>query len=358
MLAETGLYPKELPPGYEFVVEDEPVFDPAVHLQLEAPGKIWTMADIGYAPEVIARFASPIAFTSPARLLSKEGVAVMQHLARVLQPYIRHNSASSRVPAVLRGTTHRSRFVRDLCLSEDITRFFSEMFRTPMMPHTVTHQQGHMNFAPRELGRNVDSWHHDATAFDWVLMVHDPRTVKGGRFQIFDGTREEGWALFREHGDVPAERVLTPEFPDAGYACYQQGCAVFHRASKLDEIGFRASVVQSYVSRDVRYPDPNRMNFMIQRPGTMDPNAQLERNCAAVEWARHRAWLGKAKLSRLLNEMPMSEPPERVLMWLEEAVSDVNGLIARMKMGEVSGGEAQRMRDELDREQLTAPLFP
>ncbi|HWL18167.1 MAG TPA: hypothetical protein VNS33_00770 [Bradyrhizobium sp.] len=361
MLAEADVYPKELPPGYEFVIEDEPEFDPAIHLQLERPEQIWTLADLGYDEDFIARFASPIALTTPARLLSKEGVAAMQHIAHQLQPYVRHNPTAKRVAAVLRGTTHRSKFMRDLCLSTDLTAFFSEMFQTPLMPHTVTHHQGHMNFAPREVGRQVDTWHHDATAFDWVLMVHDPKTVKGGRFQVFNGTRQEGWDLYKEHGDLPEDRVLTPAFPDAGYACYQQGCAVFHRATKLEETGFRASVVQSYVSRDIRFPDPNRAYFIANRNGpeaALDPNYLLERNCSAVEWARHRAWISKAKLARVLEKMPFSETPDRVIQWLEEAVSDVNALVSQLKLGEVPSDVAQKMRDDLDERQVNQPLWP
>ena len=361
MLADADIYRKDVPQGYAFVIEEEPEFDPAIHLQLEMPEKIVTMAELGYDERFRTRFASPIAYTSPARLLSREGVAVMQHVARQLQPYIRHNPTAKRNAAVLRGTTHRSKFIRDLCLSQDLTQFFSEMFQTPLMPHTVTHHQGHMNFSPQELGRQIDTWHHDATAFDWVLMVHDPKTVKGGRFQIFDGTRQEGWGLYKTNGDIPADRVIEPDFIDAGYACYQQGCAVMHRASKLEEVGFRASVVQSYVSRDIRFPDPNRTYFIKDRNGfetAKEPNYLLERGCQAAEWARHRAWISKAKLARLIEEMPFSATPEQVVQWLEASVSDVNTMIEQIKLGEVPSDVAQKMRDELDELQMRQPLFP
>jgi len=185
--------------------------------------------------------------------------------------------------------------------------------------------------------------------------------VKGGRFQVFNGTRQEGWDLYKEHGDLPEDRVLTPAFPDAGYACYQQGCAVFHRATKLEETGFRASVVQSYVSRDIRFPDPNRAYFIANRNGpeaALDPNYLLERNCSAVEWARHRAWISKAKLARVLEKMPFSETPDRVIQWLEEAVSDVNALVSQLKLGEVPSDVAQKMRDDLDERQVNQPLWP
>ncbi len=346
VLAEGDFYPKESPPGYEFL-DDEPSFDPAVHLQLEQPEKIWTMADLGYSERVISRFPSRIALTSPARILSKEGAATLEAISKRLQPYIRHRPNSPRVAAALRGTTFRSRFIRDLCLSADVTDFFSQMFGTPLMPHTVTHHQGHMNYAPLNLEQQVDSWHHDSTALDYVLMVHNPRELKGGRFEVFLGTREEGAALLKAHGDVPRDRVYTPDFPDAGYACYMQGAAVYHRASRLEERGFRASVVQSYVSRDVRFPDTNRFYYSAMDESA-DPNSMLERNVSLVEWAKHRAWMSRAKLGWIIENMPFTESTESAIAQLEAAVVDVNDFIETVKAGRMSMAEAMARRAALD----------
>ncbi|WP_218064142.1 hypothetical protein [Nguyenibacter vanlangensis] len=353
MLAQDDIYPTSAPPGYEYVLRDEPAFDPAIHLQLEYPEKIWMLSDLGYDEHFISRFASPVAATSPARLLSDEGIAVLEDITRKLQPYIRYDSAGPRVPAALRGTTHRSRFIRDLCLSPDITAFFSDMFQTSLLPHTITHQQGHMNFQPRELSKEVDTWHHDATAFDWVLMVHDPNALQGGRFQIFEGTRQEGWELIRSGKSIPEDRIITPNFPGPGYACYMQGCTVFHRASRLEELGFRSSLVQSYVSRNVKVPDPNRIEWIeISEHGAQDRNYMLERQCAAAEWARHRSWVARHRLNELLAEMPFDATPEQVSQALRHVVGDLNDLIALLQHGPVSRQEAHRLRDALDLAQL------
>jgi hypothetical protein len=339
VLADDDIYPETLPPGYAFTI-DEPEFDPAIHLQLESPEQVWSLADIGYGSEAMDRFPSAVALTSPARILSPEGVAVAQHVARQLQPYIRHRPDSKRVPAVLRGTTHRSRFIRDLCLSKDITNFFSDMVGTPLMPHTVTHHQGHMNFAPKDLNASVDAWHHDSVAFDWVMMVHDPKTIRGGKFEVFMGTREEGARMVEDGGDPPADRIFTPDFPDAGYACYMQGCAVFHRATRVEEIAWRASLVQSYVARDVRFPDANRFYYTEDPASGVDPNSALERDVSEFEWAKHRAWAAKAKLDWFVKNAPYTTDPAQVVAWLEASVADVNDIVATIKRGRMSMSEA------------------
>ncbi|MEM8706406.1 MAG: hypothetical protein AAGE98_08110, partial [Actinomycetota bacterium] len=62
-------FPESLPPGYAWF-DDEPVFDPARHLQLEAPDEIILLADLGYDAAEIATKATPVAASSPFRLLS------------------------------------------------------------------------------------------------------------------------------------------------------------------------------------------------------------------------------------------------------------------------------------------------
>jgi hypothetical protein len=353
VLADDDIY-REPPPGYEFAI-DEPAFDPNIHLQLESPEQVWSLADIGYGAEAMARFPSSVALTSPARILSPEGVAVAQHVAQQLQPFIRHRPGSKRVPAVLRGTTHRSRFIRDLCLSKDVTALFSDMVGTPLMPHSVSHHQGHMNFAPKDLNAPVDSWHHDSVAFDWVMMVHDPKTIRGGKFEVFMGTREEGARMVADGGEPPRERVFVPDFPAAGYACYMQGSAVLHRATPVEEIAWRASLVQSYVARDVRFPDANRFYYIQTPEAGIDPNTALERDVGAFEWARHRAWAAKAKLDWLVKEAPYASDPEQIAGWLEAAVADVNDMVATLRAGRMTMDQAGVRRLEEDAAQ-TGPF--
>ena len=212
-LLADGTFPfMEVPPGYQYCVS-EPDFNPNIHLQLEAPEHIWTMADLGYKESIRFRFPSPIALTSPIRLLSAEGVAVLKNISEQLLPFVWYRDQRARVPAVLRGTNFRSRFIRDLCLSQDISGLFSAIFKTPLMPHTVGHNQGHMNFPPKDIGASVDSWHHDSTAFDYVLMVHNPRELQGGRFEVFLGTCEEGSRIIKEGKDLPPGTCIRSRFP-------------------------------------------------------------------------------------------------------------------------------------------------
>ena len=65
-------FPATQPRGYEWL-DGEPAFDSARHLQLEAPDEVLMLADIGYDDAEIATKATPVALSSPFRMLSDEG---------------------------------------------------------------------------------------------------------------------------------------------------------------------------------------------------------------------------------------------------------------------------------------------
>src|SRR5262249_61570150 len=101
-------------------------------------------------------------------------------------------------------------------------------------PLPVGHHSIRINCAPDDLSRNVDQWHRDAVAFDYVLMVNDPRPMKGGRFEYFLGPVEEGRALLEGEG-LPAARGAAPDFPGAGWARVQPGHRALHPAAPTAE---------------------------------------------------------------------------------------------------------------------------
>ncbi|MEQ8640852.1 MAG: hypothetical protein RIE31_09655 [Alphaproteobacteria bacterium] len=356
MLADPDIFPKVQPPGYEWLA-DEPAFDARAHLALEAPERVWTMEELGYTAEQAACYASPIAVTTPVRLLSPAGVKAMLGVAEQLKPFMRKNS-NSRIPAVLRGTIFRSRFMRDFCNAPEVTDYFSDLFQVPLAPHTLPHQLGHMNFNPDDVTLPVDKWHHDITALDYVLMLHNPRAIQGGRFEYFFGTREEGKRLLEEKGELPADRIVSPDFKDAGYAVFMQGCAVFHHASRLEQPAFRASLVNSYVSRDVRYTDANRTFFVKTVPGGpfSDEQSLIEKRGRYTDWARHKAWTSRAKLGTLLEELPFTEDRQQIIQALKDAVADVHGAIAMLEAGDRTFEEMREIRDRDEANYYSNPV--
>jgi hypothetical protein len=221
-----------------------------------------------------------------------------------------------------------------------------------MQPHLLANQ----TFAVEADGTDANlvrtsirksGWHYDITALDYVMMVHDPKTVEGGWFQYFHGTREEAVAIHKQTGEVPHNRIVSPHYPDAGYAVFMQGCALYHRGSPLmaraqNALGYRSSFVNSYVSRDVRTPDYNRTFFTADNTGSGGP-----RVCRYTEFAKRKAWVARAKLGTFLEETPFTEDRALLVRGLKAAIADVEQTIAMLEGPDVSEEEALRRRQEM-----------
>jgi hypothetical protein len=272
------------PPGYDRL-ESDLEWDLDRHAELVPPERVVLLGEWG--PEAAGPSAlSPVAISSPFRLLSDEGVAVLQAICSELELSA---TGDQRIAKRSRGGIYRSEFLRGLYADPAILEFLAGLARTPLEPHPVSHHSIHINYAPDDLSRNVDQWHRDAVAFDYVLMVSDPRPMKGGRFEYFLGPVEEGRALLESEQRLPAERVATPDFPGPGWAVFQQGHRVLHRAARLEERYPRVTVVASYWAPHPEVDDPTDLQTLLRADG---------REIALVEWSRYAAQATARKLER------------------------------------------------------------
>ncbi len=326
MLTSAPEFPRELPEGY-FCIEDGITYDPEIHLELELPDKIWSLEEFGYEQSVIDSCASAVAVTSPFRLLSDKGVRDLHHIASGLKTKRSDNPGSSRVPSFLAGGVYRSQFLRDLCACPVILEHMSKIAGTPLAPHSMPSQQVYINYAPDDISKAVDTWHYDGIGFDYVIMVSDPVGMKGGNFEYFRGTKFEIAEMFDlqvhqvRYGiseELAEERVIKTHFPAAGYAIFQQGNMVVHRAARLLEPADRITMIPGLVSNNVSFPDPTSKHDMPRygEPGIV------------TELARHSAWLAQGKLQGLIDNLPFTDDFDQVQNELKKAISDVTDTIA------------------------------
>jgi hypothetical protein len=309
------------PRGFEWR-ENEPTFDPAVHLQLELPEQIRTLDEFGYSDDEIAETASQVAATSAFRILSDVGAAVMLDLARRLESFAQPNP---RIQRSVRSACHRSRWLRDLCISPEVTAHLCSIYGVDVAPHPITSQLGHLNFAPREVGEAVDKWHHDTLALDYVMMVADPKVLDGGDFEYFVGTKAEV-AAFADRGERPlVDRCVSVEWPGHGFAVALHGNMVVHRGGPLHQSGERISMVNGYIATDVRVDDQTRNVdlFHVDEPVTL-----------AREWARYAAWRSRRRLDLLIDDIDRADSvvdPVDVAQRLAHATHDVGVAITDLQ---------------------------
>jgi len=321
MLADPPMFPRRPPPTYQ-LLSDEPEFNPERHLALEKPARTWSLAQLGYPATTVRACASEVAVAGPWRLLSAEGVAAARAVAASLRTLCQ---TSERTANYVAGGVYRSKFLRDLCQCREITDFLSDIAGCELLPHTMPSQQIYINYAPEDLARAVDTWHVDSIGFDYVLLLNDPATFSGGQFQFFLGTKDEAAAILRTDAaeltgpiqhELPADRVVSPIFPGAGYAIFQQGNLVMHRATRLNHRAERTTFVPGLVARDTRYADP-----------TLDRVTEWGEPGIVAEFARHKAWLARSKLDELIGEVDLATTPAELRAALRSSVSDVLGAI-------------------------------
>jgi hypothetical protein len=324
MLINPLPFPRDLPPTYA-PLRNEPTFNASRHLSLEAPKQTWRLSDLGYSPSIIDKCASEVAVAGPFRVLSDEGVAAARAVALALRD---SRQGGDRTASYLAGGVYRSTFLRNLCSCTELTEFLSGITRCELLPHSMPSQQIYINYAPDDIAKAVDTWHVDSIGFDFVLLINDPSSFSGGQFQFFCGTQEEAAALLETdinnlteatRKDLPPDRIVAPIFPAAGYAIFQQGTLVMHRATRLMQRAERITFVPGFVARDTNYADP-----------TLDGVADWGEPGIAAEFARHKAWLSRAKLDELIEQVRLGAAPAELREALQRAVADVLGAIAVM----------------------------
>ena len=308
------------PPGYMWL-KSEPTFDPATDLALEFPKSMTTLSQLGYTDADIRSKATPFAASAPFRILSDHGARTLLQISRRLKEFAH---SSERIDRSTRGGVYRSRWLRDLCTSPELTSHLVAIYGIPIAPHPMGLQLGHINYQPRELGKAIDKWHHDTLPLDFVMMVTDPASLSGGQFEWFNGTKDEAAALRlqgRTPSDVPG-RVQRPEFPSGGYAIALHGNMVVHRGAPLDIDGERITMVNGYVALDVTKEDQTRNADLIR----VDPPEVLY-----PEWARFTAWRSASKLQHLIDTLDFTLDQNVVATRLEEAIGDAQRAVEQMR---------------------------
>ena len=314
-------FPHHQPSGYEWL-EEEVDFDPAIHLELERPEHVIMLSELGYSAAEIEGKATPVAASAPFRVLSDEGAAVMLEVCRRLRAF--HKPAGDRIERMTRGGCHRSRWLRDLCISPDVTAHMAEIYRVEVHPHAMPLHLGHLNFEPTAINTAVDKWHHDTLPLDYVLMVTDPNDMVGGEFQYFVGTKSEAAALADAGTTPPPERVVAPTFPGPGYAIALHGDMVVHRAAPLGNLAERITMVNGYVAADRTTDDQSRNADLI---------AIDDEECLWTEWAKFAAWRTEGKVSALVDELHYTSDRDEVIAALRASIADVERAIVEMESG-------------------------
>ncbi len=321
-------FPGEQPAEYHKLV-DEPEFNTTVHLDLQLPETLTTLTDLNYSTGDVAQCPSSFGYCSAFKVLSSEGVRVMQEVcARI---YTNRNSSDgtgiNRLGSYARGAGYRSRFIKDFCECPELLEHMSSIANVTLGRHSVPAVACGINYAPDDIEKAVDTWHVDSVAFDMVMMISDPTGMLGGEFQVFDGTKEQGQELLGIEGeegrdvDLPADRVATIPFPAAGYGFLQQGNMIFHRACRLLEKCSRTTMVPSFEVLPASEQDATNSVNML---GWGDPGLP-------AELARREIWRTAARLEKLVDHIRLDADHNSLHADIEHALGPLTTFQSSLK---------------------------
>ena len=238
--------------------DGEPEFDPERHLRLEEPEEVVMLADLGYDQAEIATKATPVAASSPFRILSDEGAAVMLDIARRLRSFAR--PAGNRIERMSRGGCYRSRWLRDLCTSREVTDHLERIYGTAIAPHPMPVHLGHINYEPASIDMAVDKWHHDTLPLDYVMTVTDPAHVPGGRFEYFLRHQARGRGPGGSQDRTPPPARICGAGVRWSRATPSHFTATWWSIGPLrsTELAERISMVNGYIALDTSRDDQSR----------------------------------------------------------------------------------------------------
>ena len=118
------------------------------------------------------------------------------------------------------------------------------------------------------------------------MAASDWTQLDGGRFEFFTGTKNEAADIKASRRQLPSERVVSAQYPGAGWAVVQQGNMVVHRAAPLRTLAERTSFLVSYVATNLDLPETN----VIRDYTTMDPD-----HIIYPEWGTSQGMACKSK---------------------------------------------------------------
>jgi len=325
-----GKFPFPKDPPFQWTDLDEPVFDPAVHMQVEPPPhyyphpltkdvlKPWTNDTTVPVGEVAA--------SVPFRVLSDEGVRQLQAIVASNRAYSRKRTSENpgaRQPESLRGLSMRSKWTNEFVNSLD--SLASKLAGTRVESHTMMMNRGHINYGKVESGLVVDQWHFDSVTYVFVIMVSDP-PEEGGDLQLLISSKETAFKLLESTENNPSEEhLLNVKFPAAGYACFLEGSKVVHHVTPvLKSNTDRVTIVNSYIAVDPFVPDTTVYRSFLDG----------EPHVAPWDFARHKAWrLSRQLLSYCENTGHTSDteklvqPLQNTLKELERTIQMLEGKI-------------------------------
>jgi len=280
-------------------IEDEPKFDPNIHLELSKPDYIVTfphMEKRDKAPPVSSNKPSQFAWSGPFQLLSDEGLRVV----RSIVSREKHRAVASvrGSKQSLRGLYYSSPFLRDLQNCPQLLCMFENLVGEPLLPHFCFSNSPQVNFSTPGSLTSVDHWHNDSIAYAGVVVISDMDGMDGGDLELFRGTKELGKQLLK---DEKLEKALveTVRYENPGKMILTHGSEVLHHVTPVTSDHTRVTLIFGLSPANAFKPPLTIFGTMVR--------ADWATGVAPYEFYREKAWQTSNALAHFAKMTPFTK---------------------------------------------------
>jgi len=295
--------------------DEEPKFDPKIHLNLSSPEYVVTfpnMEKVGKAPAVTSNKGSSFAYSGPFQLLSDEGLRVVRSIVKREEHRAVASARGSK--RALRGLYYSSPFIRDLQNCSELLELFKEYVGEQLLPHFCFSNSPQVNLSSPGALTPVDHWHNDSIAYAGVVVISDMEGMKGGDLELFKGNKELGKRLLRE-GKLENEMVETVSYENPGKMILTHGSEVLHHVTPVTSDHTRVTLIFGLSPANAFQPPLTILSSMIR--------VDWATGVAPFEFYREKAWQMSNALAYLAEETLFTRNGETLSKKLKSVATEL-----------------------------------
>jgi len=289
---------------------DEPIFDPAVHLNLQMPGFVKTFP--GYEKVAKAKDGN-LAYCKPCQVLSKEGLKVIRKIVKREMPDVAPSRGSR---TALRGVYYTSPWFRDFHSSPLLLDHVSAIAGERLV---VTHDlpsAPQINSSVPGVEGAAEFWHWDSINYVGNFLINDMKHIEGGDLEIIKMEKRAGMKAL-VNGNLKPEQLEKVSYEAPGKMMLCQGSEILHHVTPIRSSLKRTVVILAFARADVFKPDKMVMQTYVQEDKPRGNKSGL------YEFFRGRSWVCGNALMGMTRVVPYTEDGEQLATRLRSVAEEL-----------------------------------
>lgn len=246
-------------------VEDEPVFDAKVHLNLEMPKYVRlldTFEKVHYTSEKMRclNAGTNFAYSAPFNVLSDEGVEALLEVIKREEHRAGCPTSARGSKRTIRGLYYSSKFIRDLQNCTELSDFFRKVCGERLIPHPSFSNSPQVNISFEGGTKGpVDHWHWDSVAYTGVVLLSDMSKMKGGNLEVAMMEKNKALEAIANNQICPTEII---EYEKPGKMILAQGAEILHHVTPVESKECRISMIFGFALANCFQPTKTILNTM------------------------------------------------------------------------------------------------